>query len=169
MANHTLLARIQILTGDVEGGTELLRRSVAMAADVRFDFWRAGQLSHLAFLALDRGDLGEAEQDGGEALRLARQDEARWGTLMPLTALARVALARGEHRRAGLLWGAVEAETERGPSLAWHRTRTQRAGPLLDHTDQEFLVALEEGRRLELWDAVAIALGEDELEAQTVP
>ena len=127
-----------------------------------------GVLGFLALLALDRGDVDEAEQLGDEALRLVRRDEGRWGTFGPLTALARAARARGNLRRAGVLWGAVEAENERAPSRAWLRWRAERAGPLLDETDLEFSAAVREGRQLEIWDAVAIALGELEL-PQTVP
>jgi predicted ATPase/class 3 adenylate cyclase len=168
VANHTLLARIRILTGDVEHGTELLRQSARMAADLQWSFWRAGQLNHLAFLALDRRDFDEAERDSDESLRLVRQDEGRWGTFPPLTLLARVALARAEHRRAGLMWGAVEAEADRAPNRAWERRRAEYAGPLLEEGDQEFLAGVNEGRQLDVWDAAAIALGEDDA-AQTVP
>jgi predicted ATPase/class 3 adenylate cyclase len=166
VANYSLLARIEVLTGDVEGGTELYRRSADMAAELQWHWWRAGLLSYLALLAVDRGDLDEAERDGDEALRLVRRDESPWGTFLPLTALARAALARGHHRRAGLFWGAVEAENERAPNRAWERRRAERAGPLLGETDPEFIAGVAEGRKLELWDAVAIALGEDD---QTVP
>jgi hypothetical protein len=37
---------------------------------------------------------------------------------------------------------------------------------LLDETDPRFLAAHEQGRELDLWEAAAIALGEDD---QTVP
>ena len=166
--NYSLLGRVRAMTGDVEGGTELIRRSAAMAADLKWDWWRAGCLMLLAFLALDRGDIDEAERDAPEALRLVRQDESPQGVLSPLTALARVALARGEPGRAGLLWGAVEAESQRAPSRAWERVRAERAGPLLHERDAEFLAGVEEGRRIDIWDAVAIVLGEEE-PAQAVP
>ena len=133
-----------------------------MAAAVRMDWWRAGQLANLAILALDRGDFDEAERDSQEALRIVRQDESRPATLLPLTALARVALARGDPRRAGRLWGAVEAEDERAPRAAWRHWRAERAGPLLDAADSEFLTGVAEGRQLDVWDGVAIALREAE-------
>ncbi len=164
--NYTILARIRILAGDVDGGTRLLRQSAEMAAELGFDFWRAGVLATLAFLALDRRALDTAERDSVEALELVRRDEGRASTFMPLTALARVALARGDSRRAGALWAAVEAEHARAPNLSWERRRAERAGPLLDQTDREFLTGMEEGRQLDIWDAAAIALGD---EVQTVP
>jgi predicted ATPase/class 3 adenylate cyclase len=166
--NVSLLARIEVLTGHVEVGTALHRRSADMAGDVGFHWWRSGQLSWLAILALDRNDIEEAERAGAEALRLIRLDESRPGTFLALTALARAALARGLRRRAGLVWGAVEAENERAPNRAWQRRRLERAGALLSDTDPEFVAAVTEGRQLDFWDAVAIALGELE-PPQTVP
>jgi len=168
IANDTVTARIQVLEGDIAGGTDLLRRSAEMAAGVQWDWWRSGQLSYLAMLALDREDVDEAERDSKEALRITRPEERAWGTFVPLTALARVALARGQPRLAGTLWGAVEAESERSPNAMWHQVRPERAGPLTDRTDLAFAAAMEEGRRLEIWDAVAIALDELEL-PQTEP
>jgi tetratricopeptide (TPR) repeat protein len=158
--NVALLGYIQLSTGDVEGATELIRRSERMAADLRWDWWRAAQLDELASLALARGDVDEALSDGAEALRLIRQDEDRQRALWPLTLLARIALGQRERRRAGVLWGAVEAESRRSPSRAWERSRAERGGLLLDETDAEFLAGVEDGRRLDVWDAAAVALGE---------
>ena len=166
--NYTLLARIHVLTGDVEGGTALYQRCADMLEDLQWHWWRAGVLWFLALLALDRDDVDEAERLGDESLRLIRSDEGRRATFGPLTALARAARARGHLRRAGALWGAVEAENERAPSRAWLLWRTERAGPLLNETDPRFGAGVKEGRQLEIWDAVAIALGELEL-SQTEP
>ncbi|MGH3136533.1 MAG: ATP-binding protein [Gaiellaceae bacterium] len=168
IANITLFGRIAVYSGEVEVGVDLLRQSADMAGDADWHWWRAGALASLALVAVDRGELDGAELNGQEALRLIRQDESRMGTFLPLTVLARVALARRDLRRAGLLWGALEAETGRSPDRIWQRVRPERAGPLLDETHAGFLSALEEGRELELWDAVALALGELE-PPQTVP
>ena len=115
-----------------------------------------------------RGGTGQARLNSDEALRLIHEDENRTGALLPLTVLARVALARADRRRAGLLWGALESEAERSHLPIWERVRSDRAGPLLDESSGEFLRALDDGSELELWDAVAIALGELE-PPQTVP
>jgi hypothetical protein len=139
-----------------------------MARDASWHWWQAGALASLALVAADRGELDEAERDSLQALQLIREDESRPGTFLPLTVLARVALARRDLRRAGLLWGALEAETTRSPQPFWRRVRPERAGPLLAEVEPEFLSALEAGAGLEFWDAVAIALGELE-SPQTVP
>jgi len=166
--NITVLGRIDVLSGKVETGASLLRQSADMAAEVDWHWWRAGSLASLAILEVERDDLDEAEEDDREALRIIRPDESRLGTFTPLTAIARVALARDDARRAGVLWGAVEAETERSPSRFWQRWRPDRAGPLLDEASLEFLSSVDTGRQLDLWDAVGIALGELEL-PQTEP
>jgi tetratricopeptide (TPR) repeat protein len=159
---YTLLGRVRVMDGDVEGGTELIRRAEAMAADLGWDWWRAGCLARLADLALDRGDVDEAERDGREALRLIRVDENRAVALLPLTVLARVALEQGELRRAGLLWGAVEAEGEQAPDQWWRGRSYEPTRSLLDEHEPEFVAGVEDGRRLDLWEAAALALGEVE-------
>ncbi len=168
VASYSLLGRLRVVTGDVAGGTDLIRKSAAMASDLRWDWWRASCLGLLAYLALDRGDLDEAEQDGHEALRLLRPNESPADTFMSLTALARAALARGERRRAGLLWGAVEAERERGQYAAWERRRAERGGPLIGETDPEFVAGIQEGQLLGVWDVATITLGKDDNEERTL-
>jgi predicted ATPase len=168
IANITVLGRIAVLSGEVETGVELLRQAADMAEGADWHWWLSSVLGWLALVAVERGDLDDAELNSQEALRLIRDDESRAGALLPLTVLARVALARRDCRRAGLLWGALEGEAERTPDRVWQRVRPERAGPLLDETDSGYLSAREKGGALELWDAVAIALGELEL-PQTVP
>ncbi|HEX4746185.1 MAG TPA: adenylate/guanylate cyclase domain-containing protein [Gaiellaceae bacterium] len=168
IANVTVLGRIAVESGDVDAGVDLLRQAADMARAVDWHWWRSGTLASLALVAVERGELDEAERDSREALNLIRGDESRLGSYVPLTVLARVALGRGHVRLAGLLWGALEAAAERWRDSFWERVRPERAGPLLAETDHEFLSAVEQGRALELWDAVEIALGDAE-PPQTVP
>jgi predicted ATPase/class 3 adenylate cyclase len=161
-----LLGQLRLAEGDVEGAIELTRRSAAMARDIGWAWWESGQLHELLVLALRRNDLDDAERDGRSALAMEREQENRLWTVYTLAGLAQVALARGEADRAGLLWGAAERE---GANFAsWEEERASRGGALVDDMQTSFLAALERGRQLDLWDAVAIALGEDP-PAQTVP
>jgi len=73
--------------------------------------------------------------------------------------LAQLALARGDLRHAGLLWGAAEKEAQRLPH--WSKERARRGGPLLDEAADAFVTGEQAGRELDLWDAAAVALGED--------
>ena len=166
LPNDSIIGQVLVQTGDIEAGTALVRRSADGAAEIGWDWWRAGQLSNLAFLALDRNDLDEAERDGREGLRIVRDQENRQWALWLLSALARAALARGRHDLAGVLWGAVEAETVRVPSGSWQARRGEMAGALLGEATPEFVAGVEEGGRLDLWDAAAIALGEDDTQTE---
>ena len=161
--NNTVLGRVLVAMGDVDAGTELLRQSARISADLGWDWWRGGILAYLAFLAIDRGDLDEAERVSLEVLLIDRQEENRPAAFLPLTTLARVALERKDRRRAGLLWGALEAERERASNQAWEHVRVERSGPLLDETSRTFLAGVEDGCQLDFWDAVGVALGELEL------
>jgi predicted ATPase/class 3 adenylate cyclase len=168
IANVTVLGRIEVQSGDVETGADLLRRSADMAGEVDWHWWRSSALASLALIEIDQGDRDEAERLSKEALRLIRDDESRMGAFVPLTVIARAALARADRIRAGLLWGALENEVERSTNLNLERMRTQRAGSLLDERSPEFLSAVAQGKVLDFWDAVALALGELD-EPQTVP
>jgi tetratricopeptide (TPR) repeat protein len=167
IANVSVLGRIALAAGEVDEGVDLLRRAADMADEQAWHWWRSGCLATLSLVAVDRGDLEGAVADSREALGLIREDESRTGALLPLTVLARVDLARGDARRAGLIWGALEAEFRRSLAPAWRLRYEDRAGPLRDARDPAFLSRVEEGADLDIWDAVAIALGEDE--PQTVP
>ena len=163
-SGYGLLGQLRLVEGDVEGATELTRRSADMAHEIGWTWWESGQLHELLMLALLRDDLDGAEREGKAALQMERDQENRLWAVYTIAGLAQVALARGELERSGALWGAVEGEAVRIPF--WEAERARRAGSLLDEIDPRFLAAREQGREIDLWDAAAIALGED---AQTVP
>lgn len=98
------------------------------------------------------------------ALVIAREHENRLRSAGAISRLAQAAFARGEVERAGVMWGAAESELTRTPTrddLEWF------GGGLVTETNPAFTAAADRGRRLTLWDAAAVALGE--LEApQTV-
>ena len=149
--------------GDACAGVARTLDSAKISADLAWDWWLGGVLAYLAFLAIGRGDLAAAEPVSLEVLLIDRQEENRPAAFHPLTTLARVAPEREDRRRAGVLWGALEAERERASNQAWEYVRVERSGSLLDETKPTFRAGVDAGRRLELWDAVAMALGELEL------
>ena len=161
-----LLGQLRLAEGDLEGAVELTRRSAAMARDIGWTWWESGQLHELLVLALRSGDLAEAESEGRAALVLERDQENRLWTVYTLAGLAQAAHARGDLDRAGLLWGAADADA--GHLTSWAGERARRGGPLVDERRARFVAAASRGRELDLWDAVAIALGELE-PPQTVP
>jgi predicted ATPase/class 3 adenylate cyclase len=164
--NYWVLGQLQLADGDLDGAIEMTRRSAEMARDMGWKWWQSGQLHELLMLALRRGDVDEAEERGRDALRIEREQENRRWALYTLAGLAQTALRRGELQRAGVLWGAVESEAARAGYTNWENERAQRAGTLVDETQAPFLAARERGSQLDLWDAAAIALDEDD---QTVP
>jgi predicted ATPase/class 3 adenylate cyclase len=166
ITSRWLLGQLRLSEGDLEGATELTRTSAEMAREVGWAWWESGQLHELLVLALRREDLDEAEREGRAALAIEREQENRLWTMYTLAGLAQVALARGDLDRAGLLWGAADGEGAHFPR--WNVERERRGGGLVAETDPAFEQATERGRRLDLWDAVAIALGELE-PPQTVP
>jgi predicted ATPase/class 3 adenylate cyclase len=163
ITGYWLSGQLALNDGDLDGALELTRRSAEMARDAGWAWWESGQRHELLMLALQRGDLDEAEREGFAALEAERTQENRLWALYTLAALAQVALARGELERAGLLWGAAEKEGESLPR--WPDERARRIGALAEEDRDAVLAARDRGRALDLWDAAAIALGEDDGDA----
>jgi predicted ATPase/class 3 adenylate cyclase len=156
--NYWLLGQLALHDGDIERAVALTRRGAEMARTQGWTWWESGQRHELLMLALERGDLAEAEREGHIALEMERAQENRLWALYSLAGLAQVALAEGDLERAGVLWGAADAEAQRLPR--WADERERRAGALVGETREAFRGAYERGRAIDLWDAVALALRE---------
>jgi predicted ATPase/class 3 adenylate cyclase len=157
-SGYWLLGQIALADGDLEGATQLTRQGAQQAHAEGWSWWESGQLHELLMLALQAGDLEQGEQEGQAALRIEREQENRVWALYTIAGIAQVALARGDKERAGVLWGAAEAEGGRLPR--WPNERARRGGALLDADDPAFVTAHETGRLLDIWDAAGVALGE---------
>jgi hypothetical protein len=96
-----------------------------------------------------------------ESLRLSQELGDRISVVFALARLARIAAEAGQEERAGLLWGAVEAEEESGALGAWYGERDRFAPAILAHAGPEFERTRAEGRSLSLETAVRAALNED--------
>jgi predicted ATPase/class 3 adenylate cyclase len=169
--NLHIYAELARSEGRVEEAWTLERRSAEEAHDMGWLWWESGRRDVTIRLALTLGRLDEAEEDGRAALAIERAQENRQWAVHTLSGLAQVALARGEVWRAGMLWGAAEAEADRHSGIGFPArpgSSPERSGALPMETRPEFLAATSDGRRLDLWQAVAIALGELE-PPQTVP
>ena len=57
----------------------------------------------------------------------------RRATMFTLARLARVGAEMGESKRAGLIWGAIEAEESRATHGNWEQVRDDLAAPVLAH------------------------------------
>lgn len=169
--NLHIYAELAKADGRVEEAFALELRSAEMARDMQWFWWESGRRDVLIRLGLCLDRVDDAERHGCRAFEIERQQENDMWAVHTLSGLAQVALARGELRRAGILWGAAEAGAERFPVLGFPGRNTggdERRGALVTERNPEFLRAFDDGRLLDLWDAGAMALGELEL-PQTEP
>ena len=97
----------------------------------------------------------------GGASRRRTQIGDRQHTVYLLALLAWAAAAAADAERAGRLWGAIEAETERGPIGQWEAEREEYAlhlaavsGPAFDH-------GVADGRAMTLEQTVEYGLSVD--------
>jgi predicted ATPase len=157
----SLLGELDWADGKRAEALELLERSAVLSHEADFDWWRAAVLGKLVDRYVELGDFDAAFEHARAALSLASEQGDRLRTVRGLARLARINAERRELVRAGRLWGALEAEEERGPVGAWDVERERFAQPVLAHTGPEFERGRAEGRELELDAAVAEALADD--------
>jgi predicted ATPase/class 3 adenylate cyclase len=152
------LADVEWRTGREEVAFRLARESLEMARSVGFDWWRSGMLTRLYEWSLERSRK-EAERFGHDALEIAHRIGDRQHRIYLLALHARTAATNSDLRRAGLLWGGVETEEQSGLIGQWEDERELYATPVLAHAGPEFEAGRMEGRRLDIDEAVAYALG----------
>jgi len=157
-------AQILYVLGDIAFGDgrgdealELHARSAELAGQVGFDWWRQGALNHYVEYALELGRLTEAEEPLRELVQSSHSIGDRMHLIYSLAQVARLASARGDARRAGRMWGAIDAESERAPVGQWEADREEAATHVV-RDDPEFERGVAEGRRLTLDQAVEEAL-----------
>jgi predicted ATPase/DNA-binding SARP family transcriptional activator len=153
-----LLAYLAFGDGRLGEAEALLDQSHELASGLRWAWWETTVGTTRLAVALERGDLANAELHGRSTLALEVEEEYGLAALQTMTGLARVALARDDLERAGLLWGAVSEQVGGmlGPRALGWRDELRREGR------PAFVAAVERGRDLELWDAAAIALADGE-------
>jgi hypothetical protein len=158
------LASADYREGNVERGLEGLRRAVALASESGFLWWRANMLGALATYSSELGRDEDAERYAREWLAVAARVSDRRHAIQALALLAVLALRRADRVRAGRLWGAVEAEEQRGPLGArprldpWADERARFVELLFANPTPELESSREEGYLLSLDDAVQYAL-----------
>jgi predicted ATPase/class 3 adenylate cyclase len=163
--NAFLLAHLALVEDRLDDAEAALARSRELGAALAWGWHDALWRTLRMWIAFRRGQLDEAEREGRAALSMSFQAEYAVPTAIGTVAgLAQVALACGDFERAGVLWGAVSRHDER----KWGVHAIRKAEEMRNETRPEYVAAFERGGELELWDAVAIALVEED-EAQTVP
>jgi predicted ATPase len=154
-----LLGEIAWLRGDFDHGLELILESVSAATDIGFRWWCGVALADAAEYAFQAGRLDDAERWGRESASVLFAIGSRT-TVTALGRLARLAARRGERERAGLLWGAVEAEEARTPLPAGWVDRGRFEDELAAVAGDAFERARADGRSLSLDEAVRAAVGD---------
>jgi predicted ATPase len=144
--------------GNLQRAAELYGESAQMASEVGFTWLRREMLLSLAGVELQLGRTEEAEPHARESLRVADGLGDRGGVFWGLVFLAWAASVRDDAERAGLLWGAVEAEEKRGPVGQWEGERETYAARILAVDGPQFARAREQGQRLPFDRAVEEAL-----------
>jgi len=155
--NLSVLGLIARRAGDPELARELLNESLAVSRETGFVWWEADTLGELALLEWEAGRPAEAETHGREALECFHRIRDRRGMVVSLAVLARVAHSCERPRRAGVLWGAVEAEEARSP-LAWALDRGGWEAGLAADAPAPFEQGRAAGGALKLDEAVDYAL-----------
>jgi predicted ATPase/class 3 adenylate cyclase len=144
--------------GDERSALDLVRESASLARE-------AGALvgersaGGAGVPSLNAGLLDEGEARARESLEIADQLRDRPGRILGVGILARVAAERGQHERAGRLWGAVEDEQQvAAPLGGWLRHRDACEARIRELVGPEFDRGYAEGRASTLDDAFSIAL-----------
>jgi tetratricopeptide (TPR) repeat protein len=152
------LAWIEHADGNLARAVDLNEQSIALLDRIGHTWLLKGALLESADLARELGEMDKAEERAREGLRVAIALGDRQGTVYAIATLAQNSTAAGELERAGRLWGALEAESERALVGAWERAQDDAAGTIV-RDDPAFERGREEGRRLSFDAAVEYALG----------
>jgi len=152
------LAYVARQEGDIAKAIALFSRAAELEEQTGFTWWRVGMLEGLAGCLLELGRVDEAEPVIREQLTLAREVGDRQWSLLGVVMFAWLAACRGDQPRAGLLWGAVEAEEQRAPVGQWELERDDYAKKVLRAGGEELDQARQRGRALSFEAAVDEAL-----------
>ncbi len=153
-----ILSYIARQEGNLEGAIELSDRSARLAQKVGFLWWQIGCREQSAECSLLLGRPDEARWRALEALRISDTIAGRQWIISALSLLAWAAVETQDVERAGRLWGAIEAEAERGRIGQWESEREDRAKQLAAVAGPEFDRAVRKGKGLTLDAAVKYAL-----------
>jgi predicted ATPase/class 3 adenylate cyclase len=140
-------------------------RASELLGGIGWDWHEAIALSLRLSIAVERGNVGDAIENGRRALAMHVAAEHAVPTMRgAMVTLASAAVVVGRLVPAGILWGAIERYGTDG----FGPLTRGRAESLECESRPPFLEGVKRGRELEVWDAAAIALAELE-SPQTVP
>ncbi|HJP89272.1 MAG TPA: BTAD domain-containing putative transcriptional regulator [Candidatus Limnocylindrales bacterium] len=156
--SRTIAGDLAFDEGRIDEALELQRQAAALAAEVGDDWWVADAQLRLADRAVRSGRLALVGPAARDALRWASEIRDRQTTVYCLAMLAWQAAAAGDVRRAGLLWGGLQAEVERGGPVGQWELEQEEIGANVVTDSAAFLEGARAGRALTLDAAVEAAL-----------
>ena len=142
--------------GDHAGALDMVIESAAIAHEVGWAWWEAGQLTSAAALERERGNLDVAENHARRSLEVGLELGDDRIIVFSAAELAIIAAERADSARAGLLWGAVETEARGGRVGQWERYAEELEAQVLRANDPAFSEARAEGRLLTIPQAVGL-------------
>ncbi len=154
------LGRLAVDRDDLALARDLVGQALAVARQAGLAFWEAEEARELAAIERRAGRLDVAEMHVRDSLQRNCHIRHRAGVIGALATMALIARTAGDVERAGLLWGACEAEERRAPTMwaldsAYWEARVADSGP-------EFERARRAGSVLTLDEAVGYALDSDD-------
>jgi tetratricopeptide (TPR) repeat protein len=152
------LGTVEWRDGNPERALEFWAEGAARCKEVGFTWMQGHAVVSFAEVANQLGRTELAWQRAREGLRLFRECDDRRLTLYSLALLASFETEAGRADRAGVLWGAIEAEESRRPVGNWESERDEFASSVIPSS--EFEQGRSSGRSLSLDEAVEYALGE---------
>jgi predicted ATPase len=154
----TGLAHVALGRGQLDDGARLCRESAQIAESIGWVWWRGVTLGTLVDFLVDR-DAVEAEEVLRDSLESLVAAGDRGNVTLSLASGALIAARLGDPERAGMLWGAVEAEAQRQPRSSTESAMAEVEPSLATVRTEAFEEARRRGHTLSLDDAVAYALG----------
>jgi tetratricopeptide (TPR) repeat protein len=136
----------------------LMERSAALAGEDGFVWWQVNAVNHLAEFALQLERVDDARAYIAEGLSLARSINDRQGIVWFLALAAWLAALDGTAERAGLMWGAIEADEKRGRIGQWEPQRDDYRAKLDSVNGKDFESGRSRGHGLTLDEAISSAL-----------
>jgi tetratricopeptide (TPR) repeat protein len=153
------LSLVEYRCGEIDKALELQLSSLQIIRELGGWAWgEPNRLVNAAEFSVLLNRLPQAETYGREALKLSRAIGDRIAMTYELAVLALGARAGGDDKRAGCLWGAIEAEEARTFLGHWSADREDYATRILLPDSAQLERGRDEGRRLTLDQAVAYAL-----------
>jgi tetratricopeptide (TPR) repeat protein len=157
-----ILAYTEKSEGQYEKALALALQAVRLCEQGGWPSWRNANLQIAGECALRLNRLDEAAAYERQLLRLGLEFGDRGSISSALPDLACIAAARHDAHRAGLLFGALEAESERSPFGQWEiQDRELVARELAAVAGPELERGIAEGKELPLDAAIEIALDEN--------